>query len=231
MRSPRHNLSFAAFSLALLLAAVGQAAVVAPGPDPQGDTFNGDEHDILSMNAGLDGTDLVVTITFLNPITAPSTFVGNQLFGLIAIDLYTTVPVDLESALSQLHGGVQSPMPAGIEYYIDLSTEGDLGFGLAPGEVAVIDSFPQDIGIAFATYASNSVTVRVALSLLGNPDVVNGNVAVGAVVGGPTLASDQVPGALAAVPEPASLSAWCLAGLGLALARRRQRSNVTSRCL
>lgn len=212
-----------AASLLLATMVPARAAIVTPFIDDDDNDATG-LIEIEDLSVELIGTDLKFTINFASSVAAPSDLLSPDppLVGYIAIDFFggANVQADMPSALALLDP-LQTNLPTGIDFIIDLFSE-DL-FPPFFGEVDVLDAALAPVsGGPFAATYGTSFMVTVSLAALGDPDLVELDLQVGAKVGTFDGPSDQAPNA--PVPEPASLALWSLSALSAGLVYRRRRA-------
>jgi hypothetical protein len=204
------------------------AAIIAPIVDAVGDAPLG-APDITRMEAEFVGADMVkFTITFANPVSRPSDlqFDPPPLVGYIVIDIFTNANADIPAALVALASqSLTSPFPAGIDFIIDLFSE-----GMPPNSAGEMDILFDDpingiasSGTAFATYGT-TFDVTLPLSFLNTDEasLSDATLAFGAIVGDFAVFTDQAAPASTAAPEPASLALWSLSTLAVGLVCRRR---------
>lgn len=195
--------------------------------DPVGDTFGVGpvQHDITSMASDLTTTDLTFTVTFANPIFAPSAADARSVVGFLDLDRDRNAATGTSAADSNftIARGIAAKSGLGVEAFFDLFSEIS-----TPGSVALVDAATFGvIGSAPITFTTNSFSITAPLSLLGGDGLVN----FGVIVGTFLEATDEAqnpglpPATTAAVPEPSGLSmvlivAGCLAAVRAVRGRR-----------
>lgn len=183
------------------------------------------------------------TVNFAGPISAPSLFAPNSLWGYIDIDTDQNagtggsapwggpVPGGNNWINFFIPAGVPGPtIGLGDEFYLDLSSEAN-----HPGLVDLYQTSDATVvATAAITYGPTSFSVTLTSAQLGGDD---GNLNFGLLVGNPEDFSDRAPndatpasseGGVGAVPEPTS-AILALMGVGGVLCygwRRRSRSQA-----
>jgi hypothetical protein len=176
------------------------------GPDPQ-----------LALTDSFltnDGKNLDLTLNFSTPISPPSAFASNSVFGYVFLDTDQSVRTgaslgQLDTALGLGLSGIPSgqvPDGLGVDYVVDL----DSAASSVPGKVDVISATSlSTLGAVPITYSTESLSLSIPLTLLTDPVDVKSDVWFGAIVGNSTGPTATLLG----VPEPSSL---LLAGLAIA---------------
>lgn len=198
---------------------------------------------LLSITGNNDGTNFAFTVTFSNPtIAGPSSGNDNAVYGFINLDTDNNSATGVTGAFLDSNGfepgfGQFPPGSAGIDAYINLSSEGDPLHG-APGliDIVTINGFSPIDRVA-VTYTNqvggtpSTLSFSIPLSLFSSnsiPLLSTGDFSV--IVGNVNNATDFLPSAAAvAAPEPQSMLLLLL-GMPLTLLasgridRRRRRS-------
>jgi hypothetical protein len=172
---------------------------------------------LLSITGDNDGTNLKFTLTFSNPtIEGPSSANNDAIYGFINIDTDKNSATGVTGTFLDSNGfepgfGQFSPGSAGIDLYINLSSEGDPFHG-APGLIDVVTTSGfSPIDTVPVTYTSqvggtpSTLSFFIPLSTFANnliPLVGTGDFSV--IVGNVNNATDFLPSAVA-VPEPQSV--------------------------
>jgi hypothetical protein len=180
---------------------------------------------LLSITGTNDGTNYTFTLTFANPtIEGPSSGNEDAVYGFINIDADKNPATGLTGSFLDSSGaepgfGQYPPGSAGIDGYINLTSEGNGAHG-APGLVDFVSTatllpidtvsvtYKNQVGSTPSTLSlsiplSDFAKLPVSLADTGNFSVVVGNL---------NNATDFLP---SAVPEPAS---WGLLTMGLLVA-------------
>jgi hypothetical protein len=233
----RLSLSACALAAALVALLPTAPAAAAPIVDPVGDTFgSGAPIDVTGLSAALGAGGLTLTMTFNGVIAAPSATAANSVLGFIDLD------TDQNAATaggapwgSPVPGGnnwinffassVPGPLVAlGDEFYVDLGSE-----LFHPGAVDVVNTATNAKRLVGISYGASSLSLTIALALLGGDD---GNVNFGALVGNFVAPTDRVPNGTTPgsttitstdIPEPGTLMLGALAGAMLLASSRRGR--------
>jgi hypothetical protein len=202
------------------------AASAAPFSDPLGDAQTGAyvTYDITSIDAIYSATHLTFSIQLSSAPVAPSVSQFQAIYGFIDIDIDQNIVTGATATIDTIGSGFGTT-GLKIEYYLDFFSEAShAGFVdlKDPINVSNVNQVP-------ITYGASSISVQVALSLLGNDDgVVNYAVAVGDY----GFATDQaldpmvvmmggVPASSSPVPEPATPGLVALGLLALAAGRTK----------
>ena len=165
--------------------------------DPQGDTLGGAgvQIDIRDFSVDAVGGNLVIGLTFYGDISAPGSGEANALEGFIDLDTDQVASPDdavpwTDFLLDQNTTGM------GNEYHVDL-----FNYDAVEGTVEVVDEETAfTAGLVPMTLTSNSLTITIPLSVLGDDDgAVNAAAVVFPELADPT---DKVPnlGNLSSVP-------------------------------
>ena len=227
-RLPSFRLRCAGLLLVMLQAAV--ATALTNTQDPAGDTFGVGlvQHDIISVNNALTTSELTFEIEFLGTISQPTAFQQNVLAGFVDFDLDANPATGTTSNITQFG---QGPSGLGVEFFVDLFSEGDalLADGMTlrmPGQVDLVDTSTfTAVAVLTADYGPASLSITIPRDLL------TGMVLPfhwGILVGTLDEATDQLLGST--VPEPSSaLLLMCCALLGPFMLRPRDFAFV--RCV
>jgi hypothetical protein len=181
---------------------------------------------LLSIMGKNEGANYTFTLTFANPtIEGPSSSNADAVYGFINIDADKNAATGVTGAFLDSNGyepgfGRYSPSSAGIDTYINLTSEGDPvhdGPGLV--DVVTTNGFnPIDmVQVSYTNGGSSNpstLSLSIPLSDFSKNQIAlldTGNFSV--VVGNVNNATDFLPAA-AAVPEPGSV---VLLGIGLSL--------------
>ena len=178
---------------------------------------------LLSITGTNDGANYTFTLTFANPtIEGPSSGNDDAVYGFINIDADKNPATGLSGlsldASKEPGFGQYPPGSAGIDAYVDLTSEGNPAHG-APGLVDFVSTatllpidtvavtYQNQVGSTPATLSlsiplSDFAQLPVSLADTGNFSVVVGNL---------NNATDFLP---SAVPEPGSM-ALCVMGMSL----------------
>src|SRR5262245_53037518 len=177
---------------------------------------------LLSITGDNDGTNLKFTLTFSNPtIEGPSSANDDAIYGFINIDTDKNSATGVTGPFLDSNGfepgfGQFSPASAGIDLYINLSSEGDPLHG-APGLIDVVTTSGfspfSPIDTVPVTYTSqvggtpSTLSFFIPLSTFSNnliPLLGTGDFSV--IVGNVNNATDFLPSEVAvAAPEPQSV--------------------------
>ncbi|HEY3130293.1 MAG TPA: hypothetical protein VGL91_12610 [Acidobacteriota bacterium] len=143
--------------------------------DPTGDTFGTGQVqiDITFFSAHVEGSDLVLRVNFAGPVTPGDSGQPNAVVGYIDLDVDQNAATGTES-----HVDVFSPFKAklGIEYSVFL-----FNYSSATKDTPLIDTNFNTLGRVPVTFTSNSLTVRVPLSLIKDDGIVNTAIVLGTV--------------------------------------------------
>jgi hypothetical protein len=193
---------------------------------------------LLSLTGNNDGTNLTFTLTFSNPtIEGPSSNNPDAVYGFINIDTDKNSATGVSGTFLDSNGfqpgfGRYSPSSAGIDLYINLSSEGSITH---PGP-GLVDLVPTDTLTPIATEpisyknqagsTPSTLSVSIPLSFFSTNHITlvdTGNFS--AIVGNLNNATDFLPPP-AVIPEPSSLlllgtSMLSLGGLAAWRMRRR----------
>jgi hypothetical protein len=193
---------------------------------------------LLSITGTNDRTNYAFTLTFANPtIEGPSSGNADAVYGFINLDTDKNSATGVTGAFLDSHGfepgfGRFSPSSQGIDAYVNLSSEGDPLHG-SPGLVDVVTTkgfTPIDtVAVTYKNQAGatpSTLSLSIPLSVFSSnqipvPDPGDFSVIVGNV----NNATNFLPSAGPAVPEPASLALLATGSLGLlgyGWRRRRQ---------
>lgn len=146
----------------------------ATATDPVGDTFptSGPAIDATSLTAIFGGGVLEISATFATPISAPDANENNAIQGFIDIDADQNGNTGRVSNVDFFN---DESAGLGNEFFVDLST-----YSSTDGRVSLIDDV-ADEGVALVpmTVTSNSFSVRIPLSILGDDGLVNSAMIVG----------------------------------------------------
>ena len=187
-------------ALVPLPGSLAAATAKASAGDPAGDTFGSGptQIDITGLAAELEGTDLVIEVTFAAAVSPPDSGRGDALDGFLDIDADQDGSTGDVPWVDFLTGVPSTGM--GNEFYVDLFT-----YSAADGAADVVDD-PAEVvtGRAPVSFTANAMTVRVPLALLGGDD---GAVDVAAVVGTLDEPTDVAPnmGSVASGPRTSIL--------------------------
>jgi hypothetical protein len=206
-------------------------------PDPLGDTFGVGpvQHDITSIGSNLTATNLTLTVTFADPIFAPSAAESRSVVGFLDLDRDRDAATGVTDADTNftMARGVAAKSGLGVESFFDLFSEIN-----TPGLVDLVDAASLNvIGSAPITFDTNSFSISASLAVLGDDGFLN----YGAIVGTFSEATDEArnpgldpatTGPLSAVPEPSGLlmavtavACWCMGHIFLRT-RSRTRSTI-----
>lgn len=215
-------------SLSALLFAATASNAAPIFSDPVGDVFGGTNPDIVSYSGDLPpgGSTYTFTVNFLNPISPFSAFAANSVFGYLDFDTDRNAATGGNSPWGANQPGGNSwinfavangflagpPIALGDEFFIDLSTES----GGLVGLFRTSDN--TQVALVPISFGSNSFTIDIPASALGNPGQFNYGIYAGGVA---DFAGDRAPNgaapavttpepASAAVPEPASAAVFGL---------------------
>ena len=171
--------------------------------------------DIAAMFMLFDANFLHFEMTFLTPISAPSSGQPNGVVGLLEFDTDQNAATGLSPAQNQFSPPFAS-LVAGIDFGVVLFTEID-----HPGFVDVFDASTMKIVDTVAiTYGPMSFSGSIPLASLGGDDgILNFTTTIGTFPQ-PTDATDVV-GTSKLIPAPAAMALLGLAGLMGARRRRR----------
>jgi hypothetical protein len=194
---------------------------------------------LQSITGTNDGNNFTFTLKFFNStVEGPSSGQSDSVTGFINLDTDNKSTTGVSGSLLDSQGfengfGHFSPASAGIDAYINLSSEADGSHGV-PGLVDfVVTSSFQPVATLPVTYANNTLTITIPLSLFSSnnltlDDTGNFSVIVGNINNSPT---DFLPG-VASVPEPSAVLLLLL-GIPVPLAittwRLRRRSCAHTR--
>lgn len=167
--------------------------------DPTGDTFGSGtpQHDITAFSADVQGSDMVLTLTFAGTISAPNSGQPDALVGVIDIDRGPSAG----DTSGTTQGFCPSPGFAGnVDAFVTLftgsSTSADFN-----------DNATSTTTLIVASYASNSATFRIPLTLLNAGATVDFGAVIGTVPeptdcapDGAVLSASTTAAAVAAVP-------------------------------
>jgi hypothetical protein len=195
----------------------GAGADRATTNDPIGDTFNPGP-DLTALTAVTDNTTLTLRLEFAGTIQPPPSgpinqglpAPGNEVVGFIDLD------VDQQGATGQDGGNVgvfcpQAPTGFGVDFFVNLNA-----YDSQTGTVQLFDT-NGPVGPVPVVYTSNSITVDVPNSMMGDDGIVDAATVIGNLPNptdcapdGGVLTSDRgVPAEPQTVPV---LSPW---GLGV----------------
>ncbi len=174
-------LSLLALSMVVQTPAVPHKAVTT---DPLGDTFGtgADRVDATSFSAETTATDVVIRLSFANPISAPDSGAVDALTGFIDLDVDRSAATGSRpfvDFLSDFATGM------GDEFHVSL-----ISYAREDGMADLVDdSLDTVVGRVPVSLASNSLTITIPRSLLGGAATIH----AAAVVGTPAEATDTVP--------------------------------------
>jgi hypothetical protein len=185
-----------------------QAGGVRVYSDPVGDTFGVGtvQQDITQIASNLTATDLTFTVTFADPIFAPSAADARSVVGFLDIDLDRNPATGVTDADSNfaIARGIAAKSGLGVESFFDLFSEIN-----TPGSVDLVDAASLSvIGSAPISFDAKSFSITVSLAVLGGDGLVN----YGVIAGTFQEATDEArnpglpPATTAGVPEPSSLA-------------------------
>ncbi|RMH22040.1 MAG: hypothetical protein D6696_04240 [Acidobacteria bacterium] len=155
--------------------------------DPTGDTFgSGTPIDVTSLSADLVGDMVEIVVTFADAISPPDSGAANAVDGFIDIDADQDGATGDVPWVDFLTGNATTGM--GNEFYVDL-----FSYDSADGAADVVDD-PDELvtGRAPVSFTSNSMTVQIPLTLLGDDD---GELDVATILGTEAEPTDVAPNA------------------------------------
>lgn len=198
-------------SLLLLAAASSQAGDAKPKTtvgDPAGDSFGvSPDPDLNLFSAATDGTNLILLLGFVNPISPFDSGQADALGGEIELDTDRNAATGAPAGVDAL-----CPLPAGIgvEAEVNLAS-----YDSNTGQLQVTDANIGTNNVG-ATFTANTVEITIPLAFLSGPGT--GIVDAAVIVGSPIEATDCAPdgGFITSSPLP-SLEIPTLQGWGLAL--------------
>jgi len=154
--------------------------------DPAGDTLviAGFDHtvpalDLTLVRGDFKGDSLILTLAFSGPIQPASANADNSLNGDIEIDVDNSASTG-DSPLSDLYGASAN---LGVDWTVDL-------FASTPTSARLYNNTTGVEGSVKATFATSSMTIRVAMDSLG---IVSGSFGLVGVVGVEERPTDVFP--------------------------------------
>lgn len=136
--------------------------------------------DLLDVSGTVDGTSLVITLTFSSPIAPWSHQAAASVDGFIDLDLDENSETGIAGAAGEFGGSA----PLGAEYYVSLRD-------IEPGFVALIEVATYTHRIAPATWSGSTMQVTLPRARLADAD---GQFRLSVVIGHPERpATDFAP--------------------------------------
>ncbi len=175
--------------------------------DPVGDTYAAGP-DINELVASVTDTSVNFSITFEEPVIAPSSGVG-AIVGYLDIDIDQNQSTGLESHQSGFSPTGSSSL--GIEYYLDFFSE-----QFSPDNVEVVNAATNlPVGLAPVSFEGSTILVELPLDLIEQDSALNYGVVFGSFNRMTDEATNPGESPATTVPEPTSAALWLLSALAL----------------
>ena len=136
--------------------------------------------DARQFGGTVDPSDIVVVLSFMQPITPYSAKTAASVEGYVDLDMDENPKTGIPAYADEQQIGTTG---LGADYYVDLNDDG-------AGHVAFVNVATQQATPVQVTYSASSLTVRIPRELVGRDD---GNFRAAAVVGTSERPTDLLP--------------------------------------